>query len=112
MKEIVDIAIIGGGPAGTCAAIAAIKEGATNVLIIEKEPYGRHRIGEILLTQTIIELNNLGIAQEIRDFADKYEWEENLRQHMSMEITVLLGKCKIIILCQVMMTNLIFLDVL
>lgn len=74
MKEIVDIAIIGGGPAGTCAAIAAINEGATNVLIIEKEPYGRHRIGEILLTQTIIELHNLGIAQEVRDAADKYEW--------------------------------------
>jgi flavin-dependent dehydrogenase len=74
MKEIVDIAIIGGGPAGTCAAIAAMNEGATNVLIIEKEPYGRHRIGEILLTQTIIELHNLGISQEIRDAADKYEW--------------------------------------
>lgn len=74
MKNIAEIVVIGGGPAGACAAIAAINEGATDVLVIEKEPIGRHRIGEILLTQTILELNQLGIAEEVREYADHYQW--------------------------------------
>ena len=32
-----DVAIIGGGPAGLSAAVAARKEGAGNVLIIERD---------------------------------------------------------------------------
>lgn len=70
----VDILIIGGGPAGCAAAISAINEGATDVCIIEKEPYGRHRIGEILLTQTILELKELGIADEVSQYAEQYQW--------------------------------------
>lgn len=73
-KTITDILIIGGGPSGCAAAIAAINAGATDVTIIEKEPFGRHRIGEILLTQTIIEFANLGIAEDIKHYADHYEW--------------------------------------
>lgn len=74
MKQLADIVVIGGGPAGVAAALSAINNGSTDVLIIEKEPFGRHRIGEILLTQTIIELKQLGIAEEIRQYADKYQW--------------------------------------
>jgi flavin-dependent dehydrogenase len=73
-KKTTDILIIGGGPAGCAAAISAINAGATDVTIVEKEPYGRHRIGEILLTQTIIEFANLGIAEEIKEYADHYQW--------------------------------------
>lgn len=73
-KKTTDILIIGGGPSGCAAAIAAINEGATDVTIIEKEPLGRHRIGEILLTQTIIEFANLGIAEDISKYAQHYEW--------------------------------------
>lgn len=74
MNKLVDILIIGGGPAGASAAIAAMNAGATNVTIVEKEPYGRHRIGEILLTQTILDLNQLGVAEDIKAYADKYNW--------------------------------------
>jgi hypothetical protein len=56
------IVVIGGGPAGVAAAISAINSGAEDVTIIEKEPYGRHRIGEILLTQTILEFKELAIT--------------------------------------------------
>lgn len=73
-KTVSQILVIGGGPAGCAAAISAINNGAEDVTVIEKEPYGRHRIGEILLTQTILELKELGIADEISEFADKYQW--------------------------------------
>lgn len=73
-KEYIDIVIIGGGPSGCAAAIEAINNGATDVTIIEKEPYGRHRIGEILLTQTILEFKHLGIEKEMSEYAEKYQW--------------------------------------
>lgn len=73
-KNVAQIVIIGGGPAGCAAAISALNQGADDVVIIEKEPYGRHRIGEILLTQTILELKELGIADEISQYAEKYQW--------------------------------------
>ena len=57
----VDVAVIGGGPAGMSAAVAAKKAGAQNVLIIEREErlggileqcihngFGLHRFGEEL----------------------------------------------------------------
>lgn len=66
--------IIGGGPAGCAAALAAIQEGWSDILIIEKEPYGRHRIGEILLTQTVLEMKELGVADEMHEFAEKFGW--------------------------------------
>lgn len=74
MKKLYQIIVIGGGPAGCAAAIEAMNQGAEDVVIIEKEPYGRHRIGEILLTQTILELKELGVADEISQYAKRYEW--------------------------------------
>lgn len=73
-KNLFQIVIIGGGPAGVAAAISAVNEGAEDVLIIEKEPYNRHRIGEILLTQTILELKELGIAEDLHKYAEKFQW--------------------------------------
>lgn len=40
----VDVAIIGGGPAGMAAAVAAHRQGAKNILLIEREP----KLGGIL----------------------------------------------------------------
>lgn len=74
MQKVVDIVVIGGGPAGCAAAVSALNEGSSDVWVIEKEPYGRHRIGEILLTQTILELNKLGVADEISKYAEFHEW--------------------------------------
>ena len=74
ISKFSNIVIIGGGPAGVSAAISAVNSGAKDVMIIEREPYGRHRIGEILLTQTIIDLVDLGIADEVSEYAKKYQW--------------------------------------
>jgi flavin-dependent dehydrogenase len=74
MKEEKQLVILGGGPAGCAAALGALKNGHTDILIVEKEPYGRHRIGEILLTQTILEMKDLGVADEMHEYAVKKEW--------------------------------------
>lgn len=72
-KVISSVAIIGAGPAGVATALA-LKARGIDVLLIEKEPYGRHRIGEILLTQTILELATLGVADEISEYAERLNW--------------------------------------
>jgi NADPH-dependent 2,4-dienoyl-CoA reductase/sulfur reductase-like enzyme len=59
MEKSVDIAIIGGGPAGLAAAISAKKEGMDNILIIERD----ERLGGIL-NQCIHEGFGLEIYEE------------------------------------------------
>jgi len=68
------IVILGGGPAGCAAALGAIKAGYNDITIIERELCNRHRIGEILLTQTVLEYQHLGIAEEVAAYADEYQW--------------------------------------
>jgi thioredoxin reductase len=58
-KENVDVAVIGGGPAGLAAAVAAKKKGAKDVLIIERD----ERLGGIL-NQCIHEGFGLEIFEE------------------------------------------------
>lgn len=72
--DVKELVIIGGGPAGVAAAISAHNNGVKDITIIEKEPFGRHRIGEILLTQTVQEFIALGIDKEVYEFAKKYDW--------------------------------------
>lgn len=74
MKISPEILIIGGGPAGCAAAIQAHNDGCRNIVIVEKEPHNRHRIGEILLTSTILEFKRLGIHEEVIEFQKKYKW--------------------------------------
>lgn len=69
----VDVLVIGGGPAGCAAALTAHREGA-QVMVVEQEPFQRHRIGEILLTQTVLEMKQLGIDEEMAEFAEHYQW--------------------------------------
>lgn len=70
---IKSVVVIGAGPAGVATAIS-LKSKGVDVVLVEREPYGRHRIGEILLTQTVLELAHLGIADEISDYANKLNW--------------------------------------
>lgn len=74
MKKALGIVIIGGGPSGCAAALAARNMGYEDITIIEKEPFGRHRIGEILLTQTVLEFKNLNIHEEMSLAAKKHQW--------------------------------------
>ncbi|MBQ6197330.1 MAG: FAD-dependent oxidoreductase [Lachnospiraceae bacterium] len=73
MKEYrYDIAVIGGGPAGVCAALAAARSGA-NVLIIEQYGVlgGMSTMGQVAPWMTFHDMNGVqvvrGIAQEIVD---------------------------------------------
>ena len=74
MNIMNQLTIIGGGPAGVAAALSALNSGCNDIIIIEKEMKNRHRIGEILLTQTVLEFKELGIAEEIHDYSLKYQW--------------------------------------
>lgn len=70
-----DILIIGGGPAGSIAAVVALdKEPNLNVIIIDKCDPAPHHVGEILLTNTMMDMERLGLAEEFKTIADKYKW--------------------------------------
>ena len=61
MNERVDIAVIGGGPAGAATAIRAARAGA-EVVVFEKAPHGRDKIcGDGLTPRAVQALNELDI---------------------------------------------------
>lgn len=79
-----DIIIIGGGPSGCLAALGAIKEDPElEVLIIDKYEKPVHRIGEALLTGTIMTFEEADIIDDIAkmDYHHKigatYVWGKN-----------------------------------
>ena len=61
-----DVIVIGGGPAGsTCASYMAMK--GHKVLLIEKELFPRHRVGESLLPSTNPILEELGVLEKMEE---------------------------------------------
>lgn len=59
-----DIAVIGAGPAGAAAAIAAARQGAS-VIVFDKAPYGRDKVcGDGLTPRAIGALNELKIDMD------------------------------------------------
>lgn len=68
-----DIAIIGGGPAGSTIATLLAKKGR-NVILFEKEKFPRYHIGESLVTGVMPILKELGIDSKMKkeDFIKKY----------------------------------------
>ncbi len=60
-----DIAIIGGGPAGTTAATFLARKG-WRVLLLEKDKHPRFHIGESLLPMTLPILEELGVLEQIK----------------------------------------------
>jgi flavin-dependent dehydrogenase len=62
MNHQFDAAIIGGGPAGCCAAITLAQSGA-KVLLVEAKPYPHDKLcGEFLSPECAIYLDQLGMA--------------------------------------------------
>ena len=61
-----DVAIIGGGPGGTTAAMYLLREGITPV-IIEKETFPRYHIGESMTGECGGILRDLGLGVEMID---------------------------------------------
>ncbi len=66
MNEIYDVAIIGGGPAGSTAACLLAKAGR-RVIVLEREKFPRFHIGESLLPYSMPTFDRLGI----RDVLDR-----------------------------------------
>ena len=64
--EAWDLIVIGGGPAGsTLAGIARKHDPTAKVLVLEKETFPRHHVGESLLPGSIPVLKELGVHEKI-----------------------------------------------
>lgn len=64
-QEPVDVVIIGGGPAGSTAAILLVERGY-RVVLLEKSHHPRFHIGESLLPANLPLFERLGVADQIR----------------------------------------------
>ena len=64
MRETVDVAIIGAGPAGSCLATFLAREGR-DVLMIEKANFPRFHVGESLTGVAGQVLESLGLNDQL-----------------------------------------------
>src|ERR1043166_4080494 len=75
MVENYDVAIIGGGPAGSTAATLLSKAGR-RVIVLEREKFPRFHIGESLLPFSMQTFDRLGVREKLdRAFLPKYGGE-------------------------------------
>src|SRR5438477_448371 len=73
--DIYDVAIIGGGPAGSTAATLLAKAGR-RVVLFEREKFPRFHIGESLLPFSVQTFDRLGVREKLdRTFMPKFGGE-------------------------------------
>src|SRR5256886_9712237 len=73
--DIYDVAIIGGGPAGSTAATLLAKAGR-RVIVFEREKFPSFHIGESLLPFSMQQFDRLGVREKLdRTFMPKYGGE-------------------------------------
>lgn len=65
-RERHDVLVIGGGPAGSTAALCAARTGAS-VLLVERDPVPRFHIGESLLPSNQPLFESLGLSDYLKD---------------------------------------------
>jgi flavin-dependent dehydrogenase len=74
-KDRYDVAIIGGGPAGSTAATLLAKAGR-RVIVFEREKFPRFHIGESLLPFSVQTFDRLGVREKLdRTFLPKFGGE-------------------------------------
>ena len=64
-KEIVDVLVIGAGPAG-CVAAAILNKGGHRVKVVEKQQFPRFVIGESLLPRCLDNLEKAGLLEAVK----------------------------------------------
>jgi flavin-dependent dehydrogenase len=81
-----DLIVVGGGPAGsTLAGIARKHDPTAKILVLEKDPFPRHHVGESLLPGSIPVLKELGVHHKIdaggfpRKMGVVFVWGEDRR---------------------------------
>jgi flavin-dependent dehydrogenase len=73
--DIYDVAVIGGGPAGSTAA-ALLARAGRRVIIFEREKFPRFHIGESLLPFSMQTFDRLGLREKLdRTFLPKFGGE-------------------------------------
>ncbi|MDN4020303.1 NAD(P)/FAD-dependent oxidoreductase [Acinetobacter pittii] len=72
--EKIDIVIIGAGPSGSSAAALLRKKGYT-VTVIEKQHFPRFSIGESLLPQSMVFLEEAGLLETVREHVEQYAFQ-------------------------------------
>ena len=60
-----DVVVIGGGPAGSTVA-SLLSQWGRRVLVLEKESFPRHHVGESLLPGTLAIMQRLGVLDKVR----------------------------------------------
>lgn len=65
MREVYDVVIAGGGPAGSTAGLILARQGFS-VCILEKDKHPRHHIGESFLPRSMPLLRELGLEDALR----------------------------------------------
>ena len=87
MDELLDVLIVGGGPAGSATALALQRLGGLRVGLIEKSGYERMRVGETLspgalnLLDYLGQGSMLGNGEHIRAYGNAAAWgSANLQQ--------------------------------
>lgn len=68
--QVFDVAVIGGGPAGSSFAGYARQKGL-DVVVFERERFPRDHVGESLIPFTYDNLRDLGVLDEVRKFATR-----------------------------------------
>ena len=68
-NEYTDVVIIGAGPAGSSAA-ALLRQHGLNVLVLEKQHFPRFSIGESLLPQCMVFLEEAGLLETVKDHVE------------------------------------------
>lgn len=61
-----DCIVMGGGPAGSTVA-ALVADAGHSTLLIEREKFPRHHVGESLMPETYWTLKRLGVLQQMKD---------------------------------------------